>query len=398
MTLKQRDYESLKGGLGTGWKIPLLRQLRHSWAISLLLGLALCGVVALRTYVRNSARFQNRSMQLIMKNMGHNLWFFDHSADWLDIASASPDVPAFSADRIHGLAADQGVRSTYWGNLLQGRIAIHGQDVLVTGLEVVDDHQVTEEKDHLFAPLRPGDADLGHTLARRWNLEVGDSLELDARRYRVRNVLPANGTLDDARLWIPLADAQDWLNKPGQANLILGFLCMSGGSLDAGIRRLEQRLAERHADLQVVPLMNLLNARALARMTTSRFLHYLLLAVMAVSVLLLSAVGWMEIHERRHELAILMAMGAGYGFVVGFFLAKLGLLALTAALAGFLLGSCASVHWLASVLVTHTQAVTVTWSDLPGTLALVLVLVGLAAIVPLACLARLDPTRILAEE
>lgn len=378
--------------------MPLLRQLRHSWAISLLLGMALCGVVTLRTYVRNSARFQNRSMQLIMKDMGHNLWFFDASANQLDIVSGSADVPDFPDDRIHALAADQAVLSTYWANMLQGRVFVNGRAVLLTGIELVDDHQVTEEKDHLFDPLMPGNADIGYTLARDWELVPGDDLEIGPRLFLIRKVFPANGTLDDARLWVPLADAQDWLEKPGRANLILGFLCMSGGSLEAGIRRLDRSLSENHPDLQVVPLMNLLNARALARMTTSRYLAYLLMAVMAVTVVLVAAVGWMEINQRRYELAILMAMGAGHVFIGLFFMAKLGLLAAVATLIGFLLGSFASVHWLASVLVTHTRPVTVIWSDLPGTLALVITLIGLAAIVPLACLARLDPARILAEE
>ncbi len=397
--MKKQKFEALPDAPSIfGWIGPLVRQMRYAWAITLLLTVALCGVVALHTYVRNSARFQNRSMQLIMKDTGHNLWFLDASANLLDVVSGSPDVPAFADDRILELTADRGVASTYWGNILQERIRIRDRDVLLTGVEVVDDHQVTEEKSHLLDPLPPGTAALGYTLARDWALTVGDLATFGERQYRIQTVHAANGTLDDTRLWVPLADAQEWLAKPGQANLILGFLCMQGRTLDAGVQRITQRIADKHADFQVIPLMNLLNARALARMTTSRYLGYLLTVILAVTGLLIATVAWMEINERRHELAILMAMGAGHLFVVLFFLAKLALLALVATLLGFLLGSFGSVHWLSHVLVTHTQPVTVLWSDFPRILALVLALVGLAAIVPTIHLSRLDPTRILAEE
>lgn len=380
------------------WLEVLGCQLRYAWAVTLLLTVALAGVVALYTYARNSARFQNRSMQLIMKDTGHNLWFLDASANLLDVVSGSPDVPAFADDRIYELTADRGVASTYWGNILQERIAVRDREVLLTGLEVVDDHQVTEEKSHLLDPLLPGTAALGYTLARDWGLAEGDRLDLGDRQYRIQTVHPANGTLDDTRLWVPLADAQQWLDKPGQANLVLGFLCMQRRSLDAGLQRLERRLAEYHPDFQVIPLMNLLQARALARMTTSRYLGYLLSVVLAVTVILIATVGWMEVNERRYELAILIAMGASLRFVTLFFLAKLGLLALTAGFLGFLLGSYGSVHWLSPVLVTHTEPVRVIWSDLPRILAWVLGWVGLAAMIPVIRLCRLDPTRILAEE
>ena len=381
-----------------GWIGPLARQMRHGWALAILLVTALSGVVALHAYVLNSSCFQTRSMQLIMKDMGHNLWFMDSSANLLDIVSGSADAPALSDKRVHELAADRAVASTYWVNILQARTVFRDRDVLLTGLEVVDDHQVTEEKDHLLDPLAPGTAALGHALARDWGLEPGDLLAINGRDYQVQTVHTANGTLDDTRLWVPLADAQERLDRPGEANLILGFLCMRGLPLHTGVQKLEEHMRAHHSDLQVVPLMNILQARALSRITTTRYLDYLLYAVMAVTGALIAALGWMEVSERRYELAVLTAMGAGQAFVVFFFLAKLALLAVVAAVLGFLIGSFASVHWLSDVLVVHTRPVSVTWSDFPVVLFRVLAMVAVAAAIPAIRLVRLDPVRILAEE
>lgn len=378
---------------------PLWRQICRQWAVCLLLTISLTGVVALYTYTRNSARFQHRSIQLIMKELGHNLWFIDKSANPFQAATGSPDLPTFPAGRARNLIEDRRIASTYWGNVLQAPVTVNDRTILLTGVEKLDDHQVTEEKDHLLEELKPGAAALGHTLARAWGAREGGELVLEAgRTYRIQTIYPPRSALDDERLWVPLADAQAWLNKPGQANLVLGFLCMSRLSLEEGLIRLEQRIAERHDEWQVLPLRNVLNARALARITTARYLDYLLVSVAAVSVLLMAALGWMEINERKYELAILLAMGAGYPFLFLFFLSKVAVLAIIAALAGFLVGSYASVHWLTPVLVTHTKPVSVLWSDLPGIVGLTLALVGAASIAPLIHLMRLNPTRILAEE
>ncbi len=372
--------------------------MRHQPTLCLLLGLSLAAGSALYTYARNSARFQSRSMQLIMKDLGHNLWFFSAAGTPFQVTSAVPDLPAFADDRVHSLSGDRTVASTYWCNILQATVPLRGRTVLLTGFEALDDHQVTDEKAHLLEPLPPGYAALGRTLAQAWKLEEGDVLSLGERDYTVRWVHPSRGALEDERLWLPLADVQTWLGRPGEANLILGFLCMQGRSLEDGLARLQARLAERHADLQALPLMNILKARELARLTTSRYLDVLLAAIAAVVMLLMAGVGWLEVNERRHELAMLLAMGAGYRFLALFFLTKAAVLTVTAATAGFLLGSFCSIRWLSPVLVTQSQPMQVLWSDLPHVIGLALALVAAASLMPMARLVRLDPVRILAEE
>lgn len=376
----------------------LWRQLVHSRVVSLLLVFSIGGVSALSAYVGNSARFHNRSIQLIMKDTGHNLWFLHRDANLLDAVAGLPRMPDFDEERIQQLAADRDIASTYWGNVLQARTTVLDREVLLTGYQVIDDHQVTEEKAHLLEPLPPAHAALGHTLAVAWSLSPGDPLTINSRQYLVQSVHAPNGTMDDARLWVPLADAQEILGRPGRANLMLGFLCMRGRSLEAGIAALQKRMAEKHDDLQVVPLMNLLNARALTRLTTTRYLGYLKYLALAVSALLLAVAGWMEVNQRRYELALMSAMGASRSFLVFFFLAKLLLLSLVAGLAGFLAGSAASVRWLAPVLVTHTRQVAVVWSDLPSVMLPVMIMIVLAAVIPLVYIVRLEPARVLAEE
>jgi len=382
----------------TGGVEVFLQQIRHHWVLSLLLFLALCGVAVLHTYVRNSADYQHRSMQLIMKNMGHNLWFLDESADPLDAIVGSDDLPTFADDRIYELAGDRRVASTYWANALQGMVQIQGRRVLLTGVHRVDDYQITAERPHLLEVLSPGEARLGHNVAADWDLVEGDMLSVEGRRYYVVEVYRARGTIDDHRLWIPLGDAQQWLGKPGRANLILGFLCMRGMPLDAGLARLGDQIADHHAGFQVIPRMNMLEARSLARATTAQYLSYLLMIVLIVTAALIAIVGWMEVKERRYELSIMLAMGTACHFLIGLVIGKLVALALAASLIGFLIGSYCSVYWLSPHLLYETQPITIVWDVFPKVLATSLILMSLAAVVPLVNILRLDPARMLSEE
>ena len=62
----------------------LVNQARHKWPVTLLLWAAMTALVSLYVYLGNSARFSNRSMQLIMKSMGHNLLILPAKADPLE--------------------------------------------------------------------------------------------------------------------------------------------------------------------------------------------------------------------------------------------------------------------------------------------------------------------------
>ncbi|MBN2327939.1 MAG: hypothetical protein JXR73_12360, partial [Candidatus Omnitrophica bacterium] len=52
--------------------------------------LALSTVVSLYAYMQNTSRFANRSMQLIMKNIGHNLLILPDRANPLDAHLCRP--------------------------------------------------------------------------------------------------------------------------------------------------------------------------------------------------------------------------------------------------------------------------------------------------------------------
>ena len=76
----------------------IANQARYRWHITLLLWVAMTALVSLYVYLGNSARFTNRSMQLIMKNMGHNLLILPREADPLDTYRCTDKQVLFDED------------------------------------------------------------------------------------------------------------------------------------------------------------------------------------------------------------------------------------------------------------------------------------------------------------
>jgi predicted lysophospholipase L1 biosynthesis ABC-type transport system permease subunit len=144
--------------------------------------------------------------------------------------------------------------------------------------------------------------------------------------------------------------------------------------------------------------MNILQGRYLARMTTDRYLGYLLLLVLGITVLVIAVTGLQEVAERRHEIGILLAMGAGYTYIILLYVAKILAVALVSSIAGFLIGSCLSKGLLAPVLISETSPVAIIWGQLPHTIALTCLVALAAEVIPLMKLVRTNPNVVLTEE
>ncbi len=373
-------------------------QARHKWPITLLLWAAMTALVSLYVYLGNSARFSNRSMQLIMKRLGHNLLILPRDGDPLDTHLCTDAQRPFPDDVTRQMARQRQMPSRYYVSVLQTRIDERGQALLLTGIEPVARADETAEKQNLIAPLAPGHARLGSAAARALGAVAGTTVAVAARGFQVDETLPPEGTLDDYRVYIPLADAQALLGRPGQINAIMAFLCMHLGPLPRTLAYQKRVMGEQFPAYQVITRMSIARGRALARQTTSGYLRYLLVLVLCITVVVIVATGLQEVSERRREVGILVAMGARYAYVVGLYVVKLLALAVAASVAGFLIGSYLSLWLMTPMLVTQTRQVAILWRQLPSVAGLTCLVAALAAVVPMAKLVRMDPNAILIEE
>jgi len=377
----------------------IVNQARQKWVVTVLLLLAMMALVSLYVYIRNSARFSNRSMQIIMKNMGHNVLILPVGADPGQAYLCGRRQVLFSDTVTGEMARELGLASKYYVSMLQERDDINGKTVVLTGIEPVSRGDETREKRNLVVAIKPGHARLGAAAAEALNAGAGETISIMNRSFHVDQVLWSQGTIDDSRVYITLAQSQEMLEKPGKINAILAFLCLSyGPSLERTCAHQDKVMARCFPDFRTITKTNLAQGRYLARMTTTRYLYYLLGIVLAVTVALIVVAGVQEVSERIREVGILLAMGAGYSYIVSLYIVKLFALALLASTAGFFIGSGLSKLLLVDVLTSNTRPIGILWNQMPSTVGLTCAVAIAAEVIPMIKLVRMDPNAILVEE
>ncbi len=375
-----------------------VKQARHRWAISLLLFLAMTSLVALYVYIRNTSLFSNRSMQLIVKNMGHNMIILPTGANPLDTYLCTDQQMPFSEEATRSLAGNPRLVSKYYVSVLQKRVGIGGHELVLTGIEPVEGPGETAEKANMITAVPAGTARLGSGASRVLGAKAGGEIDVFGSRFTVGETLPPRGTIDDYRVFTALSDCQRLLGAEGRINLILAFLCLHRGGLEESDRYQARELEKALPGFRHITKTDIARGRYMARMTTARYLYYLLAIVLAVTVLIIVITGIQEVSERTREVGILVAMGTGYTYIVGLYMVKMLFLAVAGSVSGFLLGSKLAVWLTSSFLVVETMRVTVLWSHLPHVMLLTSLVALGAEAVPMVKLLRLDPNVILMEE
>ncbi len=376
----------------------IISQALHRWAVTLLLLIGMTSVVSLYVYLNNSARFSNRSMQLIMKHLGHNLIILPKAANPVEFHSCGDEQMTFSETECQQMADDLKLASKYYVNVLQQRAAVNDVELIVTGFRPVNRSDSTAEKGNLLKRIPADQARLGPDAARLLNVGKGDSITIKDRSFTVTRIKQPNGTIDDCRVWIDLPVAQELFTQDGKVNGILSFLCMHGKDLKGILTLQNKQFAAAFPNYRIIPRMAILRGRWLARHTTNRYLHYLLGLVLAITVMLIVVTGLQEVAERKYEAGVMLSMGAGSLYIAGLYIAKILAIALSASVFGFFIGSWLSKGLLADVLVTNTRPVTFLWNQLPQTIILTCLVALLAEAVPLVKLLRMNPNAVLTEE
>src|SRR6266571_1996546 len=198
---------------------------------------------------------------------------------------------------------------------------------------------------------------LGERLAATLGKEQGDSIELSRRRLTISGILSTGGPEDD-QIIAPLALAQDILGKPGAVRRI--YVSALTKPEDAFARRdprtMNPELYDRwycspyaqsiaYQLQEAIPHSHAEQIRQVAQnegTVLSRIKGLMLLitvAALLASVLAVSAAMATAIFERRREIGLMKALGAGDFPVSALFFAEATLLALISGLVGFLGGA-----------------------------------------------------------
>lgn len=376
----------------------LFRQAIYKWGINLLIFLALSTLVTLYVYMQNTTRFANRSMQLIMKNMGHNLLILPDETNPLDTYLCNNQQILFSDQVTRELAKHTHLASRYYVSTLQQKIHLENHEFILTGIEPVPRKDETREKQNMIQPIQKDRARIGSMVAKQLQLAEGSEITINKHSFKIAEILPAKGEMDDYRIYINLSDCQTLLDQAGKINVIMAFACLHVGNQEETEAFQKKELAKIQPGFKQITQTDIFQGRYWARMTTQTSLQYILMIVLGVVILLIVVTGFQEVTERRRELGIFVSMGANYFYIIGLYLVKILFLAFAASLSGFLIGSLLSMWFNTSILISNTMPVRILWEHYPNVAYRTCLIAVIAELIPMLKLLRMDPAATLIEE
>ena len=200
---------------------------------------------------------------------------------------------------------------------------------------------------------------VGEALAARTGAHVGDAIRANGRELKVAGILSA-GPAENQQIIAPLHVAQELLGRPGAVRRVLvSALTKPEDALarrgEANPKALSPELYDRwycspyansiaYQLMEAIPHSRAEQIRQVAQnegVVLSRIKGLMLLVTLAAllaSALAVSAAMATAIFERRHEVGLMKALGAGNFSVAALFFVEAGLLALMGGTAGFLIG------------------------------------------------------------
>jgi ABC-type lipoprotein release transport system permease subunit len=231
--------------------------------------------------------------------------------------------------------------------------------VVGVGQERILDTSVAEGTP-LAAAIPPGSCVVGYELHNALGLKAGQEITILGRAVRVEKCEEELGTKDDISIWMPLADAQALLHKPGVINEIM---IVEHLSLWGDLAEVRRRMAGVLPNCQVVEIASETLSRTHARIKIAeeaqaavaqeRERQALLYAERRRAILKLGPLGflacavwigflmYLNVRERAPEIGVLRAVGFRAGDVRALVLSKACLLGAAGGLVGFAFGTAA---------------------------------------------------------
>lgn len=300
----------------------------------------------------------------LMLTMGFNLMIVHQDTDMSDFWSsdfAAVEMPQDYVDRL--ASAEELSLVTHLVATLQQKVEWNGRKVLLVGYLPETPKLHEKQKKPMGHLVEPGTIFLGHELGE--GHAKGETIDVLGSPFRIADILPEKGSKEDITIAMNLADAQRVLEKPGKVNQIMAVGCQCAGER---LPKIRAQLATVLPETKITEFQSIAVARAEQRdmvaaerakmvedLASYRQAEYRRLASLAgvlVPVVVLATGVWVgllalgNVRERRVEIGLLRALGAGSWKIGGLFLGKALIVGLVGGVSGALLGTVAARYLL----------------------------------------------------
>ncbi len=274
---------------------------------------------------------------------------------------------------------------------LYKKVVWQNMNVILTGISPEIEPSGKKKAPMIFS-IQPKTVYLGYEVAKAFNLEQGDTINLFGNKFTVAKTLTENGSDNDIKIFAPLHEVQSMLNMEGKINEIkaLDCLCLIDSHTDA-IQLLRDQLDEVLPEGKVILNQTIAVAREKQRHMFERYFAMLIPVLLFVAAIWIGILAFFNVKERQQEIGILRAVGYGTGKIAWLFLGRALLLGFIGAVLGFIIGTLFSLIYGPDVFIITAQSIKPIYSLLLWSVIVAPLFAALASFIPTMIAISTDP-------
>ena len=226
------------------------------------------------------------------------------------------------------------------GPKVLGAVEVQGQRVMMMGVDPAAEFKLKRWWSIAGRPIEQGNELLvGDAVAKRFDLEIGDTLLVNDESYTVVGLLAKTGSQDDKLLIAPLSVAQVVLGKQGQVSMVeVAALCH-----DCPVEDIVNQLQQVLPGTSVQAVQQVVKTRMHALGQFRLFAWGVAVTVVIIGALLVFVTMMGAISERTREIGIFRAIGYRRRHVLHLVLVEAALVSALGGIFGYLTGVAATL-------------------------------------------------------
>jgi putative ABC transport system permease protein len=363
------------------------RELACRWVSALAASAIVAAAVAMVLLAEFLAVASENETRRIQRDIGLNIVILPPETDldtwWIERIPRGT-MPADWIDRLE----EQDVANRLVP-MLVARVDIGHGEALLTGIEEERFKRGVAMKEVFGRSIENGMVVLGHLVARSAGVSEGELIEIKNHLFTVSRILEPEGSEEDIRAWVSLADAQKVLGLSSRINEIRALECHCSEEVADPLAALRAELNPLVPGAKIVRMDALADARRQQRQLAERVLDIAAPASIFLAALIIVLLASMNVRERRREIGVLRAHGYRQGSIAGLFLLRAIVIGLIGGALGWFV-AFSSGNRLISGLALEFE---------PGPLLAALILATICAVIaslaPAIVAAMADPARLM---